>query len=327
MVSRLSLDYPLSKINVGHVSDITRLLSEVRHGDADAASQLLNLIQLELRQIAGRIWGDWPPGQTLQPTLLLDMAWERLVGFDGDLKKIVPTTFLTGDIIQPSTFVSRLNDPTNAVSGFITAQLGEPARRALAGGETPTGISTGLEAALIQHLNTIIKGPVIYEDGRFAAVDLRPETRLMLARKQHAEKGCGRLNRLLLEDAYPEELSRELHKEQFLRFAAVTMKRILWEARERKKGRPPMDGGDALANLDLAGSDEPADRLMAVQDAVDELVAAHPQAGRLVKLLCYEGRTIPEAAQEMNLTLITAKRRWEFAKAWLYNKLKAPVFS
>lgn len=309
------------------MSDITRLLNEIQHGDADAANQLLNLIQFELRQIAGKIWGDWPPGQTLQPTLLLDMAWERLVGFDGDLKKIVPTTFLTGDLREPTALARRLNHKQDAVSDFVSGQLGEPTRRALAECENLTRVSTALEAALIQHLNIIIKGPLIYEEDRFVAVELRPETRLMLVRKQQAEKGCGRLNRLLIEDAYPTELSREIHKEQFLRFAAVTMKRILWEARERKKGRPPIDGGDVLDNFDVAGSDEPADRLIAVQDAVDELVVAHPQAGRLVKLVCYEGRTIPEAAQAMSLTLITAKRRWEFAKAWLYNKLKPQVFS
>jgi len=304
------------------VRNATQLLSELQQGDAEAANQLLNLIQTELRQIAGRLWGDWPAQQTLQPTLLVNMAWERLVGFEGDFKKIVPTTLLAGDLKDLPAFTLKLFRQADPVSRFIHQTLSDPTRQTLAAAHEAGQYPSELQVALIHGLNAIIKGPSIYETARFATVALRPETRELLERKPDAVRGCGRLNRLLLEDAYPADLSRELHKEQFLRFAAVTMKRILWEARERKKGRPPMAGSDALENVDVAGADEPADRLILVQDAVDQLAAAHPQAGQIVKLVCYEGKTIPEAAREMQITLITAKRRWEFAKAWLYKKVR-----
>ena len=300
----------------------TQLLSELQRGDAAAASQLLNLIQTELRQIAGRLWGDWPAHQTLQPTLLVDMAWERLVGFEGDFKRIVPTTLLVEDLKDLPALAAKLCSQADPVSRFIHPGLRDTTRQALAAAREAGHYPPELQIALVHSLNAIIKGASIYETVRFAGVALRPETRELVARKPDAVRGGGRLNRMLLEDAYPAELSRELHKEQFLRFAAVTMKRILWEARERKKGRPPMTGSDALENVDIAGAEEPADRLILVQDAVDQLAAAHPQAGQIVKLLCYEGKTIPEAAREMQIPLITAKRRWEFAKAWLYKKVK-----
>jgi DNA-directed RNA polymerase specialized sigma24 family protein len=294
-------------------------LTEIQSGNAEAANQLLNLIQLELRQIAVKLRGDWQRDQTLQSTLLLDMAWERLVGFEGDLKKIVPTTLLVEDIKDPAGLARALRERKGAVSGFIHGQFSEANRQALAA--CPPELPTVLSVAL----NGIIKGPLIYEAQRFQAVPLRPETQQLLERMRDAARQCGRLNRMLLEDAYPAELARELHKEQFLRFTAITMKRILWESKQGKKNQPPMDGGDALDNLEVAGEAGPADRLIAVQDAVDALAAAHPQPGRLVKLLCYEDKTIAEAAQEMQITLITAKRRWEFAKTWLYNKLEGPA--
>ena len=187
--------------------------------------------------------------------------------------------------------------------------------------------SAELQTVLIQSLNAIIKGPLIHEPGRFETVPLRPETQLLLARKQEADTGLGRLNRMLLEDAYPLELSRELHKEQFLRFAAGTMKRILIENHRRHQNEPPMDGGDALANVNVAATDEPADGLLAVLDAVEQLFGVHPQAGQLVKLRFYEGKSIPEAAKEMKIPEIRAKRLWEYARAWLYNKLKRQPFS
>ena len=221
--------------------------------------------------------------------------------------------------------IRRLAEPGDPVSRFIKDKLSSSTVRLLAESRSLPGSPPELSAAVAQALNEIIKGPSIHDAQRFGRVPLREETSLMLARKQDKTTGVGRLNRLLLEDAYPMELSRELHKEQFLRYAAVTMKRILWEAKEKKKLRPPIEGGDALSNLDQAGAESPADRLIAVQDAVDELAAAHPQAGMLVKLLCYHGKTLPEAATEMKLTLITAKRRWEFAKAWLFKKLNDPA--
>jgi hypothetical protein len=322
----LQLDNAASLFTVGSVMNATRLLSDMQRGDADAASQLLNLVQAELRQIAGKLWGDGQPGQTLQPTMLVDKAWERLVGFEGDLKKIVPTTFLAGDIKEPSSFARKLAAKADPVSIFINEKLSEVARESVARSQGSNAYSEELQTVLTQNLNAIIKGPLVDAEGRFATVPLRPETQLLLARKEDEEKGLGRLNRMLLEDAYPRELSRDLHKEQFLRFAAGTMKRILIENHRRHQNEPPMDGGDALARVEVAGSDEPADGLLAVLDAVEQLIGTHPQAGQLVKLRFYEGNSIPEAAKQMKIPEIRAKRLWEYARAWLYNKLQGRPF-
>lgn len=61
------------------MSDITRILSTIEHGDPTAAEQLLPLIYDELRQLAAQRVAQEKPGQTLQATALVHEAYIRLV--------------------------------------------------------------------------------------------------------------------------------------------------------------------------------------------------------------------------------------------------------
>ena len=61
------------------MSDVTRILSAIEHGDPSAAEQLLPLVY---RSCANWRLPDWPnekPGQTLQATALVHEAYIRLV--------------------------------------------------------------------------------------------------------------------------------------------------------------------------------------------------------------------------------------------------------
>ena len=62
------------------MSDVTRILSAIEHGDAKAADELLPLVYEELRKLAAHRMGNEALGQTLQPTALVHEAWLRLVG-------------------------------------------------------------------------------------------------------------------------------------------------------------------------------------------------------------------------------------------------------
>jgi RNA polymerase sigma factor (TIGR02999 family) len=62
------------------MSDVTRLLSAIGAGDAQAADQLLPLVYEELRRLAAQRLAHEKPGQTLQPTALVHEAYLRLVG-------------------------------------------------------------------------------------------------------------------------------------------------------------------------------------------------------------------------------------------------------
>ena len=62
------------------MSDVTRILSAIDHGDPHAAEELLPLVYEQLRDLAGKKMAKEAPGQTLQPTALVHEAWLRLVG-------------------------------------------------------------------------------------------------------------------------------------------------------------------------------------------------------------------------------------------------------
>jgi RNA polymerase sigma factor (TIGR02999 family) len=62
------------------LSDVTRILDSIEHGDPKAADELLPLVYGELRKLAASKMANESPNQTLQPTALVHEAWQRLVG-------------------------------------------------------------------------------------------------------------------------------------------------------------------------------------------------------------------------------------------------------
>ena len=62
------------------MSDVTRVLSQIDHGDPAAAEQLLPLVYDELRKLAAAKLAHEKPGQTLVATALVHEAWLRLAG-------------------------------------------------------------------------------------------------------------------------------------------------------------------------------------------------------------------------------------------------------
>jgi len=60
------------------MSDVTRLLEAIQHGDARAGDELLPLVYAELRQLARARMAREQAGHTLQPTALVHEAWMRL---------------------------------------------------------------------------------------------------------------------------------------------------------------------------------------------------------------------------------------------------------
>jgi RNA polymerase sigma factor (TIGR02999 family) len=64
------------------MSEFTRILSAIEHGDPKAAGELLPLIYGELRKLAAQRLAQENPGQTLQATALVHEAYMRLVDVD-----------------------------------------------------------------------------------------------------------------------------------------------------------------------------------------------------------------------------------------------------
>ncbi len=108
----------------------------------------------------------------------------------------------------------------------------------------------------------------------------------------------------------------------FLKAAAVAMRRVLIDHARAKKA-DKRAGGRARLDVDperlLAPT--PGSDLLAVDEAVNKLAAADPQAAELVTLRYFGGLTIPEAADALGISPRSADRLWAFARAWLFREL------
>jgi RNA polymerase sigma factor (TIGR02999 family) len=62
------------------MNDVTRILSDIEHGDRQTAEALLPLVYDELRMLAAQRLAQEKPGHTLQATALVHDAYLRLVG-------------------------------------------------------------------------------------------------------------------------------------------------------------------------------------------------------------------------------------------------------
>jgi POT family proton-dependent oligopeptide transporter len=152
-------------------------------------------------------------------TLFFTEMWERFsyYGMRGLLilflmAKVLPWVFSTGEINDLKSFTKKLKDKSDGVSMLVGGRLDKAAGDALALYYLDTNsVPTNLESVLDANLNSIISGPCIYDKAAFAPVTLRPATQKLLDQNPQDQDGRMRLNRLLLEDAYPGELSKTHH--------------------------------------------------------------------------------------------------------------------
>ena len=105
----------------------------------------------------------------------------------------------------------------------------------------------------------------------------------------------------------------------FFAAASNTMRRILVDhARSRRRQKR---GGDLspmpLEDGDLFPSERAIDETLALEDALGKLEAAHPRAARVFEQRLFGGLELEEIAEAEGISLRTAGRDWQTARAWL----------
>jgi len=119
---------------------------------------------------------------------------------------------------------------------------------------------------------------------------------------------------------------RQVHFEtrgHFLAVAAFVMRRILTE-HARNRAAAKRGGGKELLTLqdpDSLESDAGLAEITAVDAALDVLEKVDPRAARVVVLRFFGGLSHEEAAEVLGISVITCKREWASAKAWLKHEL------
>jgi uncharacterized repeat protein (TIGR04138 family) len=115
----------------------------------------------------------------------------------------VAPAFSPGDIKDVDCFAAKLKQQSDPVSRLLWREFSEDLRRAVA----TSAKAKELETALVKELNEILRKCSIYEEKRFADVKLSEQTRSLASLGLQGTE-LAQFNRLLLEDAYPTELSQ-----------------------------------------------------------------------------------------------------------------------
>jgi RNA polymerase sigma factor (TIGR02999 family) len=111
-------------------------------------------------------------------------------------------------------------------------------------------------------------------------------------------------------------------RQHFFFAAARAMRDILVEQARRKAG--PKRGGDRQREeLDEACAilEPPAENVLAIHEALDELEKEDPLGAQIVLLRYFSGMTTAETAEILGLAERTLDRKWHFIRAWLLKRL------
>lgn len=115
----------------------------------------------------------------------------------------------------------------------------------------------------------------------------------------------------------------------FFRVAAQAMRQILIDyARKRQTQKR---GGDvdkvsfdehAFLHEVVSVTADRADKLVALDEALNELLALDKRQGQVVECRFFAGLTITETASALDVSTATVNRDWRAARAWLAARLK-----
>lgn len=109
----------------------------------------------------------------------------------------------------------------------------------------------------------------------------------------------------------------------FFAVAARAMRQILVN-HARSRGRAKRGGDTTLISLDeaVAMPEARPEELIALDEALKRLEALDARQSRVVELRYFGGLTIEETAQVLRVSVVTVKRDWTTARAWLYREVR-----
>jgi RNA polymerase sigma factor (TIGR02999 family) len=155
--------------------------------------------------------------------------------------------------------------------------------------------------------------PLVYDELRKLAAE----------RLAHEKPGQTLQATALVHEAYLRLVNGDQAKEwnsrgHFFAAAAEAMRRILVD-NARRKQRTKHGGQRQRVELDEACSlsQESADQVLCVNDALLKLAEEAPEKAELVKLRYFTGMSNQQAADALGISRATADRYWAYAKAFL----------
>lgn len=160
--------------------------------------------------------------------------------------------------------------------------------------------------------------------------ELSAESYQELRRIAAAQLGLERKNHTLQPTALVHEAYLKLERQKnlkfenrlhFIRIAAYQIRQILVD-HARSRGRQKRGGNRQRVTLvtDFAGSGTPVD-LIDLDDALNSLDTFSTEARQIVELKFFGGLGEAEIAEVLGMSERTVRRRWVFARTWLYREM------
>ena len=111
------------------------------------------------------------------------------------------------------------------------------------------------------------------------------------------------------------------NRSHFFAVTAQVMRHLLID-HARRRHFAKHGGGARQVSLEDAAvmSEERAAELIALDEALDELAKLDQRKSRVVELRYFGGLSLEETAEVLEVSLMTVRRDWRAAKAWLYKR-------
>ncbi|HEU4643254.1 MAG TPA: sigma-70 family RNA polymerase sigma factor [Gemmatimonadaceae bacterium] len=114
------------------------------------------------------------------------------------------------------------------------------------------------------------------------------------------------------------------NRAHFFAVSARAMRAILVDHARARNAAKRGGGGVPVSLDDVAEllSDEQAEHVEQLDEALARLAVVNEEASRVVECLYFGGLGLEETAEALALSVATVRRRWSFAKAWLARDLR-----
>lgn len=159
--------------------------------------------------------------------------------------------------------------------------------------------------------------PLVYDELRRIA-----HRYVQRERAGHTLQTSALVNEAYLRLAGQQDVSWQ-NRAHFFAVTAQTMRHLLIDHARRR--RYAKHGGELQqVPIDDASrmSMQRATELIALEEALDELATLDQRKSQVVELRYFGGLSLEETAEVMNVSLMTVRRDWRAAKAWLYRRIK-----
>jgi hypothetical protein len=130
---------------------------------------------------------------------------------DNEAEKATPRhfVFVKSDILDPKGVCSRLKDASDPFSKHLTKRFRPETRKLLDDYDGTKAPGDALSEAVFEELNGIAAGPLIFDAKAFRDVEVSEDTRRLLDSEPKDDE-LARLNAMLIENAFPTELLRNV---------------------------------------------------------------------------------------------------------------------